>query len=196
MARGVMSLDSLPRNPTLEEAPGPVKLAGPGVFLGRRAHWPPGPRRHTLVAVVEAMSQATRDSLKPDLVVDLDWQGDNRLRCRTAGVEIVLDSPPSAGPNPVQAMAAALAACMAMDVLLVIQRGRFKLEALTANLIAERAPDDPRRILKVDLRFVIKGQIPADRIERAIQLSRDKYCSVWHSMREDIALTTSFELQP
>ena len=141
------------------------------------------------------MSEAKRDSLKPDVVVDLDWQGDNRLRCRTAGVEIVLDSPPTAGPNPVQAMAAALAACMAMDVLLVIQRGRFKLDALTANLIAERSPDDPRRILKVDLRFVLKGQIPADRIERAIQLSRDKYCSVWHSMREDIALTTSFELQ-
>ncbi|HZO07875.1 MAG TPA: OsmC family protein, partial [Myxococcota bacterium] len=92
------------------------------------------------------MSEAKRDSLKPDLVVDLDWEGDNRLRCRTAGVEIVLDSPPIAGPNPVQAMAAALAACMAMDVLLVIQRGRFKLEALTANLIAERAPADPRRI--------------------------------------------------
>jgi putative redox protein len=133
--------------------------------------------------------------LKPDVVVDLDWQGDNRLRCRTAGVEILLDSPPTAGPNPVQALAAALAACMAMDVLLVIQRGRFELQALTAKLIAERAPSDPRRILKVDLRFVVRGRIPADRIERAIQLSRDKYCSVWHSMREDVELTTSFELQ-
>jgi putative redox protein len=92
-------------------------------------------------------------------------------------------------------MAAALAACMAMDVLLVIQRGRFPLESLTARLAAERAPADPRRILKVDLRFVLKGEIPEDRIERAIQLSRDKYCSVWHSMREDIELATSFELQ-
>ena len=141
------------------------------------------------------MSESKTGSLKPDLVLDLDWQGDNRLRGRTAGVEIVMDSPPTAGPNPVQTLAFALAACMAMDVLLVIQRGRFELEALTARLVAERAPGDPRRILKVDLRFVLKGPIPPDRIERAIQLSRDKYCSVWHSMREDIALTTSFELQ-
>ena len=141
------------------------------------------------------MSESKTGSLKPDLVLDLEWQGDNRLRGRTAGVEIVMDSPPTAGPNPVQTLAFALAACMAMDVLLVIQRGRFELEALTARLVAERAPGDPRRILKVDLRFVLKGPIPPDRIERAIQLSRDKYCSVWHSMREDIALTTSFELQ-
>jgi len=141
------------------------------------------------------MSESKTGSLKPDLVLDLEWQGDNRLRGRTAGVEIVMDSPPTAGPNPVQTLAFALAACMAMDVLLVIQRGRFELEALTARLVAERAPGDPRRILKVDLRFVLKGPIPPDRIEHAIQLSRDKYCSVWHSMREDIALTTSFELQ-
>jgi putative redox protein len=140
------------------------------------------------------MSETNASGVKPDLAVDLDWQGDNRLRCRTGGVEILLDSPPTAGPNPVQATAAALAACMAMDVLLVIQRGRYALESLTARLVAERAPVDPRRILKVDLRFVLKGDIPKDRIERAIQLSRDKYCSVWHSMREDIELTTSFEL--
>ena len=141
------------------------------------------------------MSDTNASRVKPDVAVDLEWQGDNRLRCRTAGVEIVLDSPPTAGPNPVQAMAGALAACMAMDVLLVIQRGRFRLESLTARLTAERAPADPRRILKVELRFVLKGEIHEDRIERAIQLSRDKYCSVWHSMREDIELRTSFELQ-
>src|SRR5262245_30231845 len=113
------------------------------------------------------MSEAKTSDVKPDVAVDLDWEGDNRLRCRTAGVEILMDSPPTVGPNPVQATAAALAACMAMDVLVVIQRGRFKLESLTARLVAERAPADPRRILKVDLRFVLKGEIPSDRIERA-----------------------------
>ena len=142
------------------------------------------------------MNDPKTERIKPDVEVDLDWRGDNRLRCRTGGVEILLDSPPTAGPNPVQTTAAALAACMAMDVLLVIQRGRFRLESLSARLVAERAPVDPRRILKVDLRFVLKGDIPTDRVERAIQLSRDRYCSVWHSLREDIELTTSFELQP
>jgi len=134
--------------------------------------------------------------VKQDVVLDLEWQGGNRLRGRSGDVEIVLDSPPVAGPNPVQTLAFALAGCMAMDVLLVIQKGRFELEALTAHLVAERAPSDPRRILKVDLRFALKGNVPADRVERAIQLSRNSYCSVWHSLRTDIELTTSYAIAP
>ena len=48
--------------------------------------------------------------------------------------------------------------------------------------------------MKVDLRFTLEGEIPGDRVERAIALSREKYCSVWHSLRPDIELTTSFEV--
>jgi putative redox protein len=132
----------------------------------------------------------------PDVALELEWLGDNRLRGRAGGVEIVMDSPPVAGPSPVETLAFALAGCMAMDVLLVMKRGRFQLEALKANLAAERAPSDPRRILRVDLRFTLQGDIPKDRVERAIQLSRDSYCSVWHSLREDIELKTSYEVLP
>lgn len=134
---------------------------------------------------------------KPEsMVLDLEWLGDNRLRGRSGAVEIVMDSPPVAGPSPVQALAFGLAGCMAMDVLAVIKRGRFELQGLTARLVAERAPSDPKRIVAVDLRFTLAGSIPDDRVLRAIQLSREKYCSVWHSMRPDIELTTSFEVVP
>jgi putative redox protein len=142
------------------------------------------------------MNETTPTEVKPDVVLDLEWEGDNRLRGRSGDVEILLDSPPQAGPNPVQTLAFALAGCMAMDVLLVIQRGRYSLEALTARMVVERAPSDPRRVLKVDLRFTLKGNVPPDRVERAIQLSRDRYCSVWHSLREDIELRTGFEVVP
>jgi len=141
------------------------------------------------------MNDETTGRVRPDEVLEIEWLGDNRLRGRSRGAEIVMDSPPEAGPNPVQTLAFALAGCMAMDVLLVIQRGRYALEALTARMVVERAPSDPRRILKVDLRFAVKGRVPPDRVERAIQLSRDRYCSVWHSLREDIELTTSYEIQ-
>jgi putative redox protein len=140
------------------------------------------------------MSDRAAVGVKPDVVVDLAWEGDNRFRGRSGETELVMDSPPKAGPNPVQTLALALAGCMAMDVLLVIQRGRYPLEALTTRLVAERAPGDPRRVLKLDLRFTVKGDVPPDRVARAIQLSRDSYCSVWHSLREDIELTTGFEV--
>ena len=130
------------------------------------------------------------------MTLELEWLGDNRLRGRAGEVEIVMDSPPVAGPSPVQALAFALAGCMAMDVLAVIRRGRFDLEGMSVRLAAERAPSDPKRILKADLRFTLAGEIPQDRVARAIELSREKYCSVWHSMRTDIELTTSFEIVP
>ena len=143
------------------------------------------------------MSEPAPQDAKPEsLTLDLEWLGDNRLRGRTGGLELVMDSPPVAGPSPVQMLAFALAGCMAMDVLVVMRRGRFDLKALTAQLVAERAPSDPRRIVRADLRFTLAGEVPEDRVARAIQLSREKYCSVWHSMRPDIQLTTSFEVVP
>jgi putative redox protein len=133
---------------------------------------------------------------QPDVLVDLEWLGENRVRARAGSSEITMDSPPLAGPSPVETLAIALAGCMAMDVLVVMKRGRFELEALRARLVAERAAGEPRRIVRVDLRFTLAGQVPADRVARAIQLSRDKYCSVWHTMRPDVELTTSFEVVP
>jgi len=133
----------------------------------------------------------------PDqLAVELEWLGDDRLRGRAGRNELVLDSPPEAGPSPVETLGLALASCMAMDVLLVMRRGRYALEAMTTRLVAERAPSPPRRLVKVSLHFALTGAVPTDRVERAIQLSREKYCSVWHSLRTDIELDTTYEVLP
>lgn len=142
------------------------------------------------------MSEAQAGRLKPDVVVDLEWLGDNRLRGRAGDHELVMDSPPEAGLAPVPTLGFALAGCMAMDVLLVIRRGRFELKGMTARLVVERAPSEPRRVVKADLHLTLAGAIPEDRVARALQLSREKYCSVWHSLRPDIELTTSFEIVP
>jgi putative redox protein len=128
------------------------------------------------------------------VVLDLEWLGDHRLRGRAGDVEMVMDSPPVAGPSPVQGLAFGLAGCMAIDVLVVMKRGRFDLKGLKARLVAERAATDPKRVVKMDLHFTLAGEVPADRVLRAIELSREKYCSVWHSMRQDIEFTTSFEI--
>jgi putative redox protein len=132
----------------------------------------------------------------PPLVAELEWQGDLRFLARSGDVQLTLDSPPVAGPSPVQALAIALAGCMAMDVAVVMRRSRFAMRSLRARLVAERAAVDPKRLEKVDLRFTLEGEIAEDRVERAIALSREKYCSVWHSLRPDIELTTSFEILP
>ena len=130
----------------------------------------------------------------PPLALDLEWQGDLRFRGTTGAVSLVLDSASQAGPTPVQALAFALAGCMAIDVVHILKKGRLEPRSLKAHLEAERAPEDPRRLVSVHLHFMVGGEAPADKVQRAIALSREKYCSVWHSLRPDIDFRTSFEV--
>ena len=132
----------------------------------------------------------------PPLIAELEWQGENRFLARSGGVSMVIDSPPVAGPSPVQALALALAGCMAVAVAVVMRRSHLEMKKLQVRLVAERAASDPKRIETVDLHFTVAGAIPPDRMQRALELSREKYCSVWHSLRPDIRFTTSFELLP
>lgn len=132
----------------------------------------------------------------PSLLLEMSWDGGTRLLGRSAGVEQRLDWEGQDAFSPVQSLAMALAGCMGSDVVTILQKGRLPVRSLRAVLAAVRAGAEPRRLLSVDLRFVVAGDVPADRVERAIALSREKYCSVWHSMRTDIAFTTSFEVRP
>jgi putative redox protein len=133
---------------------------------------------------------------RPSLAVELEWEGGMRFRGGAGERALSLDGDSTSAVSPVEALALSLAGCMASDVVLILVKGRAELKGLRARLVAERAPADPRRLVKVDLRFAVQGGVPAEKVERAIALSRDKYCSVWHSMRPDIAFTTSFEVAP
>ena len=136
----------------------------------------------------------TNPPATPPLVAELEWQGDNRVLARCGDAQLLMDSPPVAGPTPVQALAFALAGCMAIDIAVVMRRSRLEMKGLRARLVAQRAQSDPKRLEQVALHFTVSGEIPPDRVEHAIALSREKYCSVWHSLRPDIEFTTSFEV--
>jgi putative redox protein len=130
---------------------------------------------------------------KPPVRVDLNWDRDLVFTGKSGETGMTLDSAGLAGPSPVQALAFALAGCMAMDVAHIVQRGRHPLEALRCELTGERAQEDPHRLTKVTLHFALSGAVPNEAVQRAIELSRDKYCSVWHSLRQDIELTVTFD---
>jgi len=128
--------------------------------------------------------------------VTVTWQGNLRFEARAGENSVVLDSERRAGVSPTQALAVSLAGCMAMDVVDIIQKGRFPLAGVEARLESERRAEAPRYVTRVSLHFVVRGDVPADRVERAIELSRERYCSVWHSLRQDIDFRTSFEIAP
>ena len=108
---------------------------------------------------------------------------------------MTIDSAGLAGPSPVQSLAGALASCMAADVAHILTRARHTPRALRARLTGDRAQADPHRFVRIVLHFTIDGDVPRHAVERALALSREKYCSVWHSMRQDIDFRVSFEVR-
>jgi putative redox protein len=132
---------------------------------------------------------------RPPVSATLEWKGGLRFAARASGGELLLDGDSASGPSPVQALAFALAGCMAADLVLILTRSRVPPRTLRVTFSGERAAEDPRRFLRMALHFDLSGDVPAEKIERAIALSREKYCSVWHSLRPDIALETSFAVE-
>ena len=131
------------------------------------------------------------DTPKPPTVVELIWQRELVFHGRSAKATLTLDSAGVEGPSPMQALAFGFAGCMAMDLVYMLQKGRHDLRGCRVDLTGERAPTNPHRFLGFDLRFTVTGNVPQDAVDRAIALSREKYCSVWHSLRQDIKLTVT-----
>jgi putative redox protein len=131
-------------------------------------------------------------SEKKPIQVELEWQGDLRFRAQSGDTVLNLDSDAKEGVSPMQALAFGLAGCMGMDLVHILTKARFELRAVKASLTGRRPLDPPSRFTAVTLHFAIDGNPPDDQVQRAIQLSRDKYCSVWNSMRQDIDLVVTF----
>ena len=133
---------------------------------------------------------------KPPTTIELIWEHDLVFGGRSGDIHLSLDSASVVGLSPMQALGFALSGCMAMDVVHVLTKGRHDLRGLRVDFTGQRATDEPRRFTAITLHYTITGDVPADKIERALELSREKYCSVWHSMRQDIELTLTFTVIP
>jgi putative redox protein len=134
--------------------------------------------------------------LKPPLVAELVWDEQLRFGATSGPSAIVIDGDGAAGPSPMQLAAFGLAGCMAADVIAIIQKGRHPVTGMRMSFSGDRAPEPPRRFVSIALHFIVSGAVPREAVERAMALSHEKYCSVWHSMRQDIALTTTFDIHP
>jgi putative redox protein len=126
----------------------------------------------------------------------LTWAGELKFAADSGSQRLTLDGRSEAGPSPVQALAFAIAGCMAMDVIDILRKGRHAVHAFEVTFHGVRAQEPPHRFTSVNLVFVVHGDVPGDAVRRAIQLSHERYCSVSNSLRGDITFTTEFEVRP
>lgn len=119
--------------------------------------------------------------------IAIAWDGGTGYSLTTPrGAAMTLDSDGAAGPSPMQALLGALAGCMAIDIVMILQRMRAAPERLTGRVRGVRREEHPRRFERITLDFTaVGGAVTGDRLDRAVALSFDKYCSVLHSLRPE-----------
>ncbi len=100
-------------------------------------------------------------------------------------------------PRPMETVLAGTAGCTAYDVVLILKRGRHAVSGCQVKLTSERAETDPKVFTKIHVHFRVTGaDIPAVAVERAVQMSHDKYCSASIMLAKTAEITTSFEIVP
>jgi putative redox protein len=129
--------------------------------------------------------------------VMIAWEGDMRFRARTEdGHELPFDGTREMGASPTEGLLAALAACMGIDVVDILRKGRQDVDRCEIRIAGERRKEAPRRFTSIRLEFLLTGRdLSHARVERAIDLSRTTYCSVWHTMAPDVELDIAVTIE-
>lgn len=134
-----------------------------------------------------------------DKSVRLRWTGSGLAFRGGApdGPTVTLDGDADQGPSPMDSVLLAVGGCMAIDVVMILQKGRVPLEELSMEVEGDRRADPPRHFTAIRMRYTIAG--PGEehraRVERAVQLSRERYCSVLHTLRDDLDVEIEIDLQ-
>ena len=127
-----------------------------------------------------------------DMVVEAVWEEDLRFEATgRGGTPVVLDGDGETGPSPMEALLMALGSCMGIDVVDILNKMRVPFDGLTVRLEGDRPTEPPRRFTAIRLVYNVTG-VSADaqpRLERAVALSREKYCSVLHTLQSDVDLS-------
>ncbi len=126
-----------------------------------------------------------------DRRVRLSWLGSGRAyegRSEDGGPTLTVDGDGALGPSPMDTLLLGVAACMGIDIEEILRKGRVPLEKLDFTVFGARAEDHPRRYIRIDMDVSVSGPRPGDaaRVERAVELSRGKYCSALNSLRADV----------
>lgn len=131
----------------------------------------------------------------------LRWTGEGLAFEGTSGTAgpdriVAIDGDGGTGPAPMELLLLSLGGCMAIDVRVILERSRVALTSLELEVEGDRRPVEPKAYQSIRMHFRLEGPAENDRakVERAIRLSEEKYCSVHHTLRPDLEIRTSFEL--
>ena len=119
-----------------------------------------------------------------------------------SGHAVVMDGSPEAGgrnlgPRPMETVLIGSGACSAFDVIHILKKGREPVTDCVVELTAERALTDPKVFTTIHFHYIVTGAgLNADKVERAIKLSTEVYCSATAMLAKTARVTHDFVILP
>ncbi|MCF8219040.1 MAG: OsmC family protein [Bacteroidales bacterium] len=94
------------------------------------------------------------------------------------------------GPRPKPLLAVSLAGCTSMDVISILKKMRVTPDFFDVEVFADSTEEHPKHYNKIHLKYIFKGKdLPEDKINKAVNLSQDRYCGVSHMLGKAAELT-------
>jgi len=118
-----------------------------------------------------------------------------------SGHAVVVDAAPDVGgrdlgARPMELVLMGTGACSAIDVVHILRKARQPITDCVVELDSERAPEDPKVFTRIHLHYVVTGRgLSKAQVERAIKLSKDKYCSATIMLAKTAEITFDFEVR-
>ncbi|MBY0097072.1 OsmC family protein [Mesobacillus maritimus] len=127
----------------------------------------------------------------------INWNDKMAFSSETAsGHQIKMDAAQeiggeNTGPRPTELLLNAVAGCTGIDIISILTKMRLEPSSFKMEVHGDRADDHPKRFTDIHIHYSLEGELPEDKVIRAIQLSKDKYCSVSHSLSANITASYS-----
>lgn len=118
-----------------------------------------------------------------------------------SGHGVVVDAAPdiggkNLGPRPMELVLMGTGACSAIDVVHILRKARQPITDCVVEVEAERAPDDPKVFTRIHLHYIVTGKgLAQPQVERAIKLSKEKYCSATIMLAAAAAISFDYEVR-
>jgi putative redox protein len=132
----------------------------------------------------------------------IKWSGEGMsfIAETGSGHLVTLDGSPDGGgrnlaPRPMELVLVGTGACSAYDVVLILRRGRHDVSDCRVEVRAERAETDPKVFTQIEMKFTVAGrQLSRLAVERAVQLSQEKYCSATAMLAKTATIAHTIEI--
>lgn len=146
---------------------------------------------------LEESLKGYKEKINPVVKATLSWDRDLIFVGRTnEGYEIEFDAHVQWGCKPTDALLLSLAGCMAIDVVMFLQKMKAEIINFKMDIIGERNPTPPQYFKAIEMILNIAGKnIDPKKVERAISLSHEKYCSVYNSLRKDMDVKVKYIIE-